>query len=226
MDIEFLVDSNQIIFITLPVTRTILKTNGVSIIEKRFVLQNMASKSCIKLIELFFQHKEHVYIKTVFLGEANLTYNAGKITEKEIAQCFQQLGFNVINDPEVEMVEKIKVAAIELIYYANNTNSLIRNSDYISERVQVPYERISKVFSKITNTTLEKYIILLKIEKAKELLFKNDYTLSEIAFMLGYSSVHYLSNQFKKVTGLSVSQYKSLEEQQRIPLENLLDNTF
>ena len=167
-----------------------------------------------------------MYIKTVFLGEANLTYNAGKITEKEIAQCFQQLGFNVINDPEVEMVEKIKVAAIELIYYANNTNSLIRNSDYISERVQVPYERISKVFSKITNTTLEKYIILLKIEKAKELLFKNDYTLSEIAFMLGYSSVHYLSNQFKKVTGLSVSQYKSLEEQQRIPLENLLDNTF
>ena len=58
------------------------------------------------------------------------------------------------------------------------------------------------------------------------MLFKNDYTLSEIAYMLGYSSVHYLSNQFKKVTGFSVSQYKSLDEPHRIPLENLLDNTF
>ena len=132
----------------------------------------------------------------------------------------------MINDPEIEIVERVKVAAIELIYYANNTNSLIRNSDYISERVQLPYDKISKVFSKVTNTTLEKYIILLKIEKAKELLFKNDYTLSEIAYMLGYSSVHYLSNQFKKVTGFSVSQYKSLDEPHRIPLENLLDNTF
>ncbi|HUM51510.1 MAG TPA: AraC family transcriptional regulator [Chitinophagales bacterium] len=190
------------------------------------MLQNMASKSCIKLIELFFTHKDGVHVKTVFLGEANLVFDSNKITEKEIALCFQQLGFNVINDPEVEIVEKIKVAAIELIYYANNTNSLIRNSDYISERVQLPYERISKVFSKITNTTLEKYIILLKIEKAKELLLKNDFTLSEISYMLGYSSVHYLSNQFKKVTGFSVSQYKGLEDPHRIPLENLLDNIF
>ena len=153
-------------------------------------------------------------------------FDSNKIAEKEIVQCFQQLGFSVINDPEIEIVERVKVAAIELIYYANNTNSLIRNSDYISERVQLPYDKISKVFSKVTNTTLEKYIILLKIEKAKELLFRNDYTLSEIAYMLGYSSVHYLSNQFKKVTGFSVSQYKSLDEPHRIPLENLLDNTF
>jgi YesN/AraC family two-component response regulator len=132
----------------------------------------------------------------------------------------------VINDPDVEIVEKTKVAAIELIYYANNTNSLIRNSDYISERVQLPYEKISKLFSKVTNSTLEKYIILLKIEKAKELLVKNDYSLSEISYMLGYSSVHYLSNQFKRVTGHTVSQYKSLPKPERIPLENLLDHSF
>ncbi len=206
--------------------QNLLNTTKNSVTEKRFMLQNMASKSCIKLIELFFSHKDSVHVKTVFLGEANLVFDSNKITEREIVQCFQQLGFGVINDPEIEIVERVKVAAIELIYYANNTNSLIRNSDYISERVQLPYDKISKVFSKVTNTTLEKYIILLKIEKAKELLFKNDYTLSEIAYMLGYSSVHYLSNQFKKVTGFSVSQYKSLDEPHRIPLENLLDNTF
>lgn len=221
-----IIDVNQLVLLSLYTTTKNLDTPKNYGIEKRFMLQNMASKSCIKLIELFFLHKESVHVKTVFLGETNLVFDSTKISEKEIVQCFQQLGFNVINDPEVEIVEKIKVAAIELIYYANNTNSLIRNSDYISERVQLPYEKISKIFSKITNTTLEKYVILLKIEKAKELLLKNDYTLSEIAYMLGYSSVHYLSNQFKKVTGFSVSQYKSLDEPQRIPLENLLDNTF
>jgi AraC-like DNA-binding protein len=195
-------------------------------IEKKFVLQNMTSKSCIKLIELFFAAKEDIIVKKVFLGEATLMYNPAIVSQQEISHYFSQLGFHVINDPEVEIVEKTKVAAIELIYYANNANSLIRNSDYISERVQLPYERISKLFSRITNSTLEKYIILLKIEKAKELLFKNEYSLSEIAYILGYSSVHYLSNQFKKVTGYTVSQYKSLPGQERIPLENLLDSNF
>ncbi len=103
------------------------------------------------------------------------------------------------------------MAAIELIYFSNNANSLIRNSDYISERVQQPYSKISRVFSYVTATTLEKYLILLKIEKTKELLIHNELSLSEIAYQLGYSSVQYLSNQFKKITGFTVSQYRDLE---------------
>lgn len=200
--------------------------NQPSLLEKKYVLQHMSSKSCIKLIELFFAGKEGILVKKVFLGEATLQYDPLIIAETDIPALFSQLGFHVINDPEVEIVEKTKVAAIELIYYANNVNSLIRNSDYISERVQLPYEKISKLFSRVTNSTLEKYIILLKIEKAKELLVKNDFSLSEIAYMLGYSSVHYLSNQFKKVTGYTVSQYKNLPQPERTPLESLLDTNF
>ena len=133
-----------------------------------------------------------------------------------------ELGFTVVTDANESLVENIKVAAIELIHHSNNMSSLIRNSDYISDRVQVPYDKLSKVFSLVTNMTLEKYLILLKIERAKELILNSEYTLSEISYMLGYSSVQYLSNQFKKTTGFTVSQYKNGAPVERIPLENIL----
>jgi AraC-like DNA-binding protein len=194
----------------------------IPFIEKHLILKNMMSKSCIRLIELYFKNIEGISIKKIFLGEVTMAYDMLKTSEEEIVKHFNQLGFAVVNDPDVMITEKIKVAAIELIHFANNTNSLIRNSDYISERVQLPYDKISKVFSKVTNTTLEKYIILLKIEKAKEMITAGELTLSEIAYTLGYSSVQYLSNQFKKTTGYTVSQYKELPQQERTPLENLI----
>ncbi len=85
------------------------------------------------------------------------------------------------------------------------------------------YNSLSKLFSERTGHTLEKYIILLKIEKAKELLSYNEYTLSEIAYMMGYSSVQYLSNQFRQITGYTVSEYKTKGISDRRPLDKLLD---
>ena len=110
------------------------------------------------------------------------------------------------------MVEQIKLAVIELIHYYNNANSLIRNSDYLVEKLGYTYQYLSSIFSKHENITLEKYIIVQKIEKAKELLEFENYTLSEISFMMGYSSVQYLSNQFRQITGVSVSDYKKAKE--------------
>ena len=182
----------------------------------------MLSKSCIRLVEMACATMEDVTIKKVFLGEVLLAFESHEVDELKIINCFEQLGFEVINTPESVILERTKIAAVELIYYANNSNSLIRNSDYISERVQEPYDRISRIFSQITGTTLEKYIILLKIERAKELIYTNEMTLSEIAYMLGYSSVQYLSNQFKKITGFTVSAYRNLKNPLRTPLEQLL----
>lgn len=88
--------------------------------------------------------------------------------------------------------------------------------------MQIPYSKLSKIFSSETGVTLEKYLILLKIERVKKLIINNEYTLSEIAYMLGYSSVQYLSNQFKKTTGFTVSQFKNGAQVERIPLENIL----
>ncbi|MCB0430798.1 MAG: helix-turn-helix transcriptional regulator [Flavobacteriales bacterium] len=189
---------------------------------KKFILRNMLSKSCIRLVDLHFKHVDGVAVNQVFLGEATLTFDTEVINRAAIEQHFESIGFHVVRDPEEEIVEKTKIAAIELIHYANNTNGLIRNSDYISERVQLPYERISKAFSSNTGLTLEKYIILLKIEKAKQMLIHSDYTLSEISYVLGYSSVQYLSNQFKKTTGYTVSQFRELVDPPLTPLEEII----
>jgi len=191
-------------------------------ITEKYLLRNMLSKSCLKLVSLYFNGIDGVEVKKIRLGEVILMYDSQIIQTFDIEKGFSELGFTVVTDVNELLVENVKVAAIELIHYANNMSSLIRNSDYISDRVQVPYDKLSKVFSSVTNTTLEKYLILLKIERAKELILNSEYTLSEISYMLGYSSVQYLSNQFKKTTGFTVSQYKNGAPVERIPLENIL----
>ncbi len=187
-----------------------------------FYLKNMVSNSCIKLIELYFNTKKDVSIKRIVLGEVILSYDGSIIVRGEIIKSFHDLGFEVINDPHVEIVEKIKIAAIELIFKSFNTNSLIRNSDYISEKLQLPYDKISRIFSQVTGIKLEKYIILLKLEKAKEMLLTKEFNISEIAFMMDYSSVQYFSNQFKKHVGVTISQYKTNPAAFRKSLEELL----
>ena len=120
-------------------------------------------------------------------------------------------------------MEQIKTSVIQFVFYGNNTNSLIRNSDYLSEKLQHSYRHLSKVFSENTGITLEKYIIIIKAEKIKELISYDELTLSEIAYQMGYSSVQYLSNQFKQVTGYSVSEYKSLGRKDRRSLSEILE---
>lgn len=184
-------------------------------------LKDLISKAGVKLIEVFFRHVDGVDLHYVHMGEAAFYYDPEKHSEESLAAMFSELGFTVLNDPEDELVERIRIAAIELVHYANNVNSLIRKSDYISERLEMPYDKLSRVFSRKTGKTLEAYLIQLKIEKAKELILSEKYTLSEISYMLEYSSVQYLSNQFKKVTGLTVSQFKESASDFRIPLEDL-----
>jgi AraC-like DNA-binding protein len=191
-------------------------------IKRTVYLKNMVSKSCIKLIELYFKQINEIKVRRIFLGEVFLEYNPAEVSEQQLAVHFENIGFNIIVNPDEILTEQIKIAAIELIYYANNTNSLIRNSEYLSDRVQESYSKISKVFKSQTGYTIEKYLILLKIEKAKELIYNNEHSLSEISYMLGYSSVQYLSNQFKKITGYTVSQFKKQNKPNRIPLEDLI----
>lgn len=182
----------------------------------------MFSNSCIKLVHLLCENNDGAKIERAVLGEVKLSFDDAIITEEKIVSCFKEIGFEVIIDPDVEIVEKIKIAAIERIYMAFNTNSLIRNSDYISEKVQLPYDKISRVFSQVTGVKLEKYIILLKMEKAKEMLCRNEYTVSEIAFLMDYSSVQYFSNQFRKHVGVTISKFKETPKVYRKSIESLI----
>jgi YesN/AraC family two-component response regulator len=103
----------------------------------------------------------------------------------------------------------------------NNADSIARKSDYLVEKLNISYQRMSKLFSKHEQITLERYIILNKMEKIKALIDSNDYSFSEIAYLMDYSSVQYLSNQFKKETGISFSDYKSMKIKPKIPLDEI-----
>lgn len=184
-------------------------------------LRDLISKSGVKLIEVSFQHREGIDLHYAHMGEVALYYDEARYTEAEVVILFAELGFELLRDPEDEVVERIRIAAIELIHYAGNVNSLIRNSDYIAERLAMPYDKLSRIYSRKKGKTLETFLIQLKIEKAKELLSSDKYTLSEISYMLDYSSVQYLSNQFKKVTGVTVSQYKENPAAYRVAIEDL-----
>ena len=124
---------------------------------------------------------------------------------RKLILCY---GFALAHNREERIVEEIKVAVIELIHHLNNVDSIVRKSDYIVEKLGLSYQYLSKVFSEHEHQTLEKYVILQKIERIKNLIDNEEFTLSEIAYLMDYSSVQYLSNQFKTITGMTVSQYK------------------
>jgi AraC-like DNA-binding protein len=185
-------------------------------------LKNMVSNSCIKLVKSLLETNTAIEVVKIELGQATIKINdASTFNFNEIEKLLLGHDFPLIQDKNLQLVEQIKIASIELIHFYNNSNSLIRNSDYLSEKLDMPYHQLSKIFSDKTGITLEKYIILLKMERIKELFFYDEFSVSEISFMMGYSSVQYLSNQFKQVTGLSISEYKKLGKYERIPLENL-----
>ena len=182
----------------------------------------MVSSRCIAQVQNILESASNISIDKVYLGAAQIQINEGSIDLIVLQKKLQEKGFDLIYDKDAALLEAIKVAVLEMIYYGNNLNSLIRNSDYLSDKLAHSYTFLSKLFSDKTHLTLEKYIILVKIERVKELLSYNEMTLSEISYQMGYSSVQYLSNQFKQITTYSVSEYKALPIKPRIPLDQLI----
>ena len=129
-------------------------------------------------------------------------------------------GLELLDDKKTILIEKIKNLIIEMIHYADILPE-INFSDYISQQLHYDYTYLSNIFSEVKGITIQHFIIIHKIEKAKELLLYDELNLTEISFKLHYSSVAHLSNQFKKITGLSPSFYKQLKQKRNINLENL-----
>ena len=187
--------------------------------RKEIHVKNMVSNSCIILLKRDLS-VDGIELGEVRLGKVSFSFNPAKISWKKIEKILSDLGFEIIVDKEKVLVEQIKLAIIELVHHST-FNAMVRNSDYLVERFDVSYPYISTLFSKHENITLEKFIILNKIEKVKELIEYGELTLSEIAYMMGYSSVQYLSTQFKTITGISVTEYKNNPSVSRKPLEKL-----
>lgn len=189
--------------------------------QSTIYIKNMVSNSCVKLVKLELENTGFIQVIDIKLGEATIKYDAQVFDPKGIDVILKRNGFELLDNSDEKLVQQIKSSVIQLIFYGSNTNSILRNSDYLSEKLGHTYQHLSKVFSAQTGTTLEKYIILIKTEKIKELISYDEISLSEIAFRMGYSSVQYLSNQFKQITGLTVSEYKSSGKRNRIPLSDI-----
>ncbi len=191
-------------------------------VEIELHLKNMVSKSCVHIVRQQVESFDDVNIISLRIGKLILDAPAPEFDVIELEEKLKEVGFPTILNAEQRIVEQIKIASIELVHQAYNSNSLIRNSDYLARKLEIPYPKLSKIFSDETGATLEQYLIYLKVEKIKELITYDEHSMSEIAFMMGYSSVQYLSTQFKKATGITPSEYKKLEEKPRIPLEDVI----
>ncbi len=179
----------------------------------------MTCSCCIHLLRKELSI-DGIEIHDIKLGMIDLSHDPKKITWKQIEAILDGYGFEIIRDKEKLLVEQIRQAVIDLVH--NSTyNAMVRNSDYLVERFGMSYPYISTLFSKHENITLEKFTILHKIEKVKELIEYGELTLSEIAYIMGYSSVQYLSTQFKSVTGVSVTEYKITPANSRSGLDRL-----
>jgi len=157
---------------------------------------------------------------SVDLGEVEIIEEPVAAVLQQLSSSLQKIGFEIIDSRKSRMIEQVKNVIVSLIHHSNN-NLTVNLSAYIAQQLNYEYSYLSNLFSEVEGTTIEKYFIAQKIEKVKELLKYEELTLSQIADRLGYSSVAYLSNQFKKQTGLTPSFYKAQKENQRKNIEDL-----
>lgn len=156
----------------------------------------------------------------VELGEVDLMETLSEAQRGELKIKLLASGLELMDDKRSVLIERIKNVIIQMVHYSDEV-LLINFSDYLSEKLQLDYTYMSNLFSEVQGTTIEQYIISNKVERIKELIIYNELNITEIAWKMHYSSVAHLSNQFKKVTGLSPTHFKQLKERKRNPIEEL-----
>lgn len=182
-------------------------------------LKNMVCQRCVLVVN---QELEKLGLKPiqVSLGEVEFKESITDSALLKMDEHLKTFGFERIDDKKSRIIAQIKSLIIQLVQQQNG--ELKSNlSDLLTQSINHDYSYLSNLFSEIEGTTIEKYFIAQKIEKVKELLVYDELTLSEIAFQLNYANVAHLSNQFKKVTGLTPSHFKKIKAQKRKPLDEV-----
>ncbi|MGB1268399.1 MAG: helix-turn-helix domain-containing protein [Flavobacteriaceae bacterium] len=172
-------------------------------------IKNMVCPRCIDVVKNIYTEL-NIPIKHIQLGEVISDTEINNRLKSTLGEHLSKNGFELLQNKNQKTIEQIKTLIITQIHYPkeqlNSTFSI-----FISEKLHQEYSSLSKLFSSVEGITIERYIVNQKIERAKELLFYKEYSLSEIAFQMNYSSVAHLSTQFKKETGMSPSQFKKLK---------------
>lgn len=154
------------------------------------------------------------------LGMVELAHGLSEEQRHEFRENLLRSGLELLDDKKSILIERIKNLIIEMVHYSDEVPK-INFSDYLSQKLDYDYTYLSNIFSEVKGITIQQYIIINKIERVKELLLYNELNLTEIAYKLQYSSVSHLSNQFKKVTGLSPSFFRKLKQKRNENLENM-----
>lgn len=182
-------------------------------------IKNMVCNRCIMVVEDQLK-RLGLQPLSVELGVAILQSQVTDEVYHSVKEALEPFGFELMDDKKSQVIEQIKDAIIELVHY-KDSDLKVNLSDHLASKLNRDYSSLSKLFSEVTNTTIEKYLIAQKIERAKELLVYGELSLNEIADELNYSSAAYLSSQFKSVTGLTPSYFKSIKENKRKPLDEV-----
>lgn len=182
-------------------------------------IKNMVCNRCILVVQNELERLGFTP-SAVILGEATLDREPSAEEKKQIEETLTSLGFALIDDKRSRLIEKIKTLIVELVHQKNSELSTSLSA-YLGNELHHDYSYLSGLFSESEGTTIEKYFIAQKIERVKELLVYDELSLSEIAWQLHYSSVSHLSNQFKKVTGLTPSHFKRIRHEKRKPLDQI-----
>ncbi|HCI58062.1 MAG TPA: AraC family transcriptional regulator [Bacteroidetes bacterium] len=185
----------------------------------KIYIKNMVCNRCILVVKNELE-KLGFQTLSISLGEVELKNDLSETEKTSLDNHLKTFGFELIDDKKSRLIGQIKSTIIEIIH-KNNTELKSNLSDYLSSKLHHDYTYLSNLFSEVEGTTIEKHFIAQKIEKVKELLVYDELSLSEIAYQMNYSSVGYLSNQFKKVTGLTPTHYKNIKEIKRKPLDEV-----
>jgi len=182
-------------------------------------IKNMVCQRCILTVAQVLG-KNGIVPVAVSLGEVALSHALHPEQEQSLRTDLEAMGFELLDDQRSRLIEKVKSLLIEQVQSGElpENFSLV---EFVGKALHRDYSAISKLFSEVEGITLEQYFILQKIEKVKEWLVYNELTLSEIAFRLGYSSVAYLSSQFKKVTGMTPTEFKNNRSGHRRALDHV-----
>ncbi|MEO6882780.1 MAG: AraC family transcriptional regulator [Bacteroidia bacterium] len=162
--------------------------------------------------------KLELHCLAVELGGVEIKENISAEKLNQLNVALQKMGLELLEDKRSILVEKTRNLIVEMIYHSDELPKT-NISDYISEQLHQNYTTVSRLFSEVRGITIEHYIMAQRIERAKELITYDELSLSEIAFKLHYSSVAHLSNQFKKITGLTPTHFKNLKIKRRIPID-------
>jgi AraC-like DNA-binding protein len=186
----------------------------------KLYIKYMVSLRCKMMVkeELKKLGLHHVFVR---LGMVEILEDITDEQRELLNKNLLKSGLELLDDKKSILIEKIKTVIVEMIHYNNDELPIENYSDYISEKVGQDYTYLANAFSEVKGITIQHFIIIHKIEKVKELLIYDELSLTEISYKLHYSSVAHLSNQFKKITGLSPSFYKNLKNQRRKNLEDL-----